>query len=253
MFGLPAVAYAASQGLALALGVRPPGPPVVVDNRQVAFGPGGPGVWLAWLVLTGLATAAVVGVQAARAAQVLGAAPVIPRWHALRRGAWAFGRLVLVYSPLLGAIALTPLAWLAIMVSYSGSPVEDMRPIGLLMVVPLSLAGLIVLPLIGVRSALVVPVAVLEPTRMRHSGARSAWLRQFRHLGPALALTGLGLTGLTVALIALARAIPAGFVVEFGLGGWAWLVLAEPVHLTVVTALYRQARQREVMPYAQLR
>ena len=248
MFGLPIVAYGICQIVGLRLGIQPPGDPIVIDHQQVSAGVGGPGPWILWLVVVGLATALIVGVQLVAAGRVTsGDAQLLSgqTWPSALRAAGMFGVLMACFSPLILAIVSTPAYWLIIRTTYSGSDVEDMRPVGLIGAMFFTAIGLVGAPLVGMLCALSVPASVFEKINQAKSFSRAFKLFGYAKVFASFAIPGAAMILLASGMIFLSRYIDASFSVKFGIGVWLFLVLVEPVHVALAVVLYGKARRKE--------
>jgi len=247
MFGPPAVVYAVCQAVGLAMGVRAPGAPEVVNHRQVAVGAGGVVPWSWWLLVVGVGTAIIVGFQVVRADSVLRSVPVSSH-ESVRgaiRGAGAFGLVVLIFIVPIGVILLTPGYWLYLQTTYSGSDIEDMRAIGYLYLFPFSAVAVILTPVFGRYFTLAVPVAALGEASPARSLRRSFQLTGFTTIFGELALTAIGTIAFAVILIWVSGVLIGGFGGSFAVGVWIFLVVVEPVHVAMATVFHRRARRKE--------
>ena len=248
MFGLPALAYAICQVLGIVCGVASPGSPTVIGQQQTSPGEGGPVPWLLWLILCGLATSVIVGIQVLVAGRLLAADNQLLSGQLFRstgRAAASFLGLMLVFSLGILAIYSAPGYVLYIMTTYPGSDFEDMRISGLFLLTPVCLAGLVATPVIGQRFVLAVPVSVFENTNPYRSLSRSLALAKRVDIFGPFAILGLAMVIFATALIVLSSIIPVAFPLKFGIGGWLFLVLFEPVHVALAVLLFRKARRRE--------
>ena len=241
MFGLPALAYAVCQVVGLLIGVQAPGWPTVVDHRQVAVGPGGLTPWTIWLLLVGVATAIIVGTQLTYAGIALWGAGRPPNGRLLGtagRAAGCFGMLMAIFSIPVAIMLVAPAYWLNIVTTYSGSDVEDMRLVGMMALIPVSLVAMVVVPLAGRYFLFAVPVTVFENISVVKSITRSMRFSRSGDLFGPLALHGVGMILLAVGLIFAAAHVPGDFQVKFGVGMWLFLVLVEAAHVALATVLY---------------
>jgi len=251
MFGLPAVVYGACHVGGLLLGLKPPVAPVMDGYLTVVPGEGGPLPWLLWLILIGAGTTVIIGVQTLAAARALEDAQLLPSEElpSTRRAASTFLLVGFNLSVPLLLILAAPAYWMIMTTTFSGSPTEDMRPLALLLFMPLTAIGLIVTPLVGVRSVLATTVSVFERTSPRQSLKRASLLSRFVKLYPPLFTLGGTMVVVGAIMIALFTAIPGAFFWKFITGMTLFLVIFEPLHVALVTVLYADARNKEALAF----
>ena len=251
MFGLPAVVYTVCHVGGLLIGLKPPVAPVMDGVFTVTPGDGGPLPWLVWLIFIGVATTAIIGLQTLASARALADAPLLPKddLPSTWRAASTFLLLGLFFSIPLLMILSAPAYWLMITTTFSGSPTEDIRPMGLLLLMPLTAIGLIATPLIGARSVLATTVAVFERTGPRESLKRSSLLSRFVKPYPPLFTLGGAMVVTGAIMIGIATLIPVAFAWKFAIGMTLFLAVFEPLHVALVAVLFADARDKEARAF----
>ena len=220
---------------------------------QVAVGVGGVRPWSLWIVMIALASALIVGYQIISAARAIsGDANLLAgqRWHRANRAIAQFGLLVVIASLPVCAILAAPMYILNMQTTFSGSYMEDMRPIGLLVLLPMSAAMMIPTPILGAFLVLSTPAAVFENINTGKGVSRSFQLSKYVRVFRTYLPLGIAMLLLAIGLIVLASYVAVPFWVKFTVGGWLFFMLTEPLHIALATTMFDAARQFEAAEQA---
>ena len=235
MVGWPALAYGAAAGLTYGV------------SRLAGAG----WTWLVWAVAATAATSLVAGTQVMHAAPGFPGAD--PSLASRGRDRWRTTAVVWLLAamlvPLVPFVWVTPWYWHIIMTTPSGSDVEDMRPVSMMALGPVSLVALVVAVVLVVKFAQALPAAACESISPGQALTRASTLAPYRGSFALLGVIGPSSLVLVVALLVVKSAWQVPFGLALAAGSWLVLMLVEPLASALVAGLYLDARRLEYDRY----